>query len=153
MSNNGYATFNYPAIYGETGRPFSMTSADFDADGDIDIAGVICGYDEVVVLWNDDISKVEPYIELIPLQFKLYLNYPNPFNALTTIRYDLSAPSDVTIDIYDLIGRKVETLCSGLKPAGRHQVTWNAEDCSSGIYFYKIQAGEQIETKKMLLLK
>jgi hypothetical protein len=110
------------------------------------------GGDYYVVKLNPHPTGIEAN-EAVPSSFLLSQNYPNPFNALTTIRYDLSAPSRVTIDIYDLIGRRVETLICREQPAGRHQVTWNAENCSSGIYFYKIQAGELATTKKMILLK
>lgn len=88
-----------------------------------------------------------------PSEFALSQNYPNPFNASTTIRYNLHKPSDATIDIYDILGRKVRTLVNGKQPAGYHQAVWNARDISSGMYFYKIQAGDYIETKKMVLLK
>ncbi len=89
----------------------------------------------------------------VPKRFSLSQNYPNPFNATTTIRYNLPKTSDVAIDIYDLLGRKVQTLYNGAQPAGLHSVIWNADRFSSGMYFYKIQAEDYIETKKMLLLK
>ena len=88
-----------------------------------------------------------------PLAFRLAQNYPNSFNATTTIQYNLPEPSHVTIDIYDILGRKVETLVNAKQEAGCHQIIWNAKDASSGVYFYKIQAGDYAETKKMVLLK
>ncbi|MEE8418381.1 MAG: T9SS type A sorting domain-containing protein, partial [candidate division Zixibacteria bacterium] len=91
--------------------------------------------------------------EELPHYFSISQNYPNPFNASTTIQYNLPAVSDVKIDIYNILGRKVETLIQGEQQAGYHQITWDAEDASSGLYFYRIQAGEYAETKKMLLLK
>jgi hypothetical protein len=89
----------------------------------------------------------------LPGQFALSQNYPNPFNASTIIQYSLPEASDVTIDIYDLLGRIVETLVQGERPAGYHRVEWDAGDNSSGLYFYRIQAGENSETSKMMLLK
>jgi flagellar hook assembly protein FlgD len=89
----------------------------------------------------------------VPRQFALAQNFPNPFNATTIIQYSLPAASFVTIDIYDILGRKVETLMQREQPAGYHRITWDASDHSSGIYFYRIQAGEYAETRKMLLLK
>ncbi len=89
----------------------------------------------------------------IPLAFSIAPNYPNPFNATTIIRYALLRASDVTIEIYDILGRKVETLIQGEQQAGNHQVVWDAEGQSSGIYFYRIQAGDYAETRKMVLLK
>ncbi len=88
-----------------------------------------------------------------PNRFALDQNYPNPFNAITVISYNLPGPSDVVIEIYDILGRRVETLAHGEQQAGYHQVVWNAEDIPSGIYFYRIQAGEYAETRKMVLLK
>ena len=89
----------------------------------------------------------------LPVGFKLLGNYPNPFNATTTIRYSLPGASEVKLDIYDILGRKVQTLCNGYKPAGEHSFIWNAEGFSSGIFFYKITAGEFEQTKQMMLLK
>ena len=93
----------------------------------------------------------EPY--LIPELFSLSPNYPNPFNASTTIKYTLPEPADITIDIYNLLGRKVETLIDGFQPAGAHSVIWQAEGFSSGIYFYKLTAGDYSQTQRMMLLK
>jgi len=91
--------------------------------------------------------------ENTPSDYRLSQNYPNPFNAQTTIRYSLLEQSEVSIDIYDILGRKIETLLSDVQQAGYHQATWNAEDITSGVYFYKIQTGNYTETKKMMLLK
>ncbi|MCP4580458.1 MAG: T9SS type A sorting domain-containing protein [candidate division Zixibacteria bacterium] len=89
----------------------------------------------------------------ISLRYTLAQNYPNPFNASTTIKYELPNQARVTIDIYDILGRKVTTLIDRQQQAGYHQAIWQADDFSSGMYFYKIQAGDYIESKKMLLLK
>ncbi len=89
----------------------------------------------------------------MPNQISLSQNHPNPFNVSTTIRYDLPNQSDVTIEIYDILGRKVETIIDGWQPAGAHSVVWDAEDVSSGVYFYRIQAGEYAESRSCLLLK
>lgn len=89
----------------------------------------------------------------LPDQYSLEQNYPNPFNASTTINYSLPYPGNVKLDIYDILGRKVETLIEKQQQAGYHHVIWNAKDISTGMYFYKLQAGDYIETKKMVLLK
>jgi hypothetical protein len=89
----------------------------------------------------------------VPVDFSLSQNYPNPFNAQTTIQYDLIKDSPVNIGIYDILGQRIETLVNQKQPAGHHQVIWNAGNVSSGVYFYKINAGEYSETKKMVLLK
>jgi hypothetical protein len=80
--------------------------------------------------------------------FFLSQNYPNPFNATTVIRYNLPSQSEVIINIYDILGR-----VQGKQQAGYHQVVWDAGNHSSGLYFYRIQAGEYTETRKMVLLK
>jgi len=93
---------------------------------------------------------IEPFL---PESFALSQNYPNPFNASTTISYTLPCQSDVTLYIYDILGRNVQTLVSKNQQAGYHHVIWQADEFTSGIYFYKLQAGEYIETKKMMLLR
>ncbi len=89
----------------------------------------------------------------LPESYRLNQNYPNPFNARTVIEFDLPEASYVRIEIYDLLGRQVVTLVNDLREAGYHQITWNAGDQPSGIYFYKIQANDFADAKKMLLLK
>ncbi len=89
----------------------------------------------------------------IPRQFLLSQNYPNPFNTSTTIKYNLPVVSDVTINVYSILGRKVETLVQEEQQAGYYRIVWDANDVSSGMYFYRIQAGEYDETRKMVLLK
>jgi len=96
------------------------------------------------------IENNEPYL---PVGFKLLPAYPNPFNASTKIQYNLNQASDVTIEIYDLLGRKIETLNDNYQQAGRNQIIWNADDRTSGMYFYKIQVGRENLTEKLLLLK
>ncbi|UCE66101.1 MAG: T9SS type A sorting domain-containing protein [Candidatus Zixiibacteriota bacterium] len=95
----------------------------------------------------------EELSEVAPQTFITQQNYPNPFNSTTKIRYNLHEPSDVTIIIYDLLGREVETLSRGYRPAGRHQVVWNPGDLKSGNYFYKIETDRSSETTKMILLR
>ena len=90
--------------------------------------------------------------------YKLIKNYPNPFNPVTTLRYDLPENSHVNITIYDMLGRQVKNLINQTQDAGYRSVRWNATDdygkpVSAGIYLYQIQAGEFVQTKKMMLLK
>ncbi len=89
----------------------------------------------------------------LPDEYALIGSYPNPFNAKVIIEYALPEQSDVTIEIYDLLGRKVETLIQTEQQAGYYRVVWDAKDNSSGMYFYRIQAGDYSETKKMVLFK
>jgi hypothetical protein len=108
--------------------------------------GAYGGGDSVIV----GISEQEP---AIPAKFMMFQNHPNPFNAATTIRYELPKFAEVTVDIYDILGRKVATLVSGPQQAGPHRVVWDATEYPSGIYFYRLKANDFVETKKMLLLK
>jgi CubicO group peptidase (beta-lactamase class C family) len=87
------------------------------------------------------------------LKFNLAQNYPNPFNPSTKIQYAVSSRQLVTLKIYDLLGREIETLVNEEKPAGVYEINWNALKLSSGVYFYQLKAGEFIQTKKMILLK
>jgi len=80
-------------------------------------------------------------------------NYPNPFNASTNIKFTLPNSSNVKIDIYDMLGRRVSTIVNEHLFAGYHSVIWNPEDLSSGIYFYKIETGEIELSQKMMLLR
>ena len=94
----------------------------------------------------------------IPEQFILYPNYPNPFNPVTTIRYNLSKESFVDIKIYDMLGNVVNNLVNTSQSYGYKSIQWNAtnnqgEPVSAGVYLYKIQAGNFVDTKKMILLK
>lgn len=89
----------------------------------------------------------------IPEEFALNSNYPNPFNPSTAISFQLSAVSDVELCIYDMNGRKIASLINDNKPAGYYEIYWDASNFSSGIYFYRLQAGDFVETKKMLLIK
>jgi photosystem II stability/assembly factor-like uncharacterized protein len=108
-------------------------------------------------LWQRDTTDVVTGLadneSDLPRGFLLSQNYPNPFNARTTIGYSLSEPSEVTIEIFDILGRRVAEIHEGEKPAGEHRLSWSAEGQPSGVYFYQIQAGDYTETRKMLLLR
>ena len=89
----------------------------------------------------------------IPATYFLSQNYPNPFNPLTRFEYTLPRSDDVSLIIYDLRGHEVTRLVDKKQSAGYHQATWNASGMASGIYFYRLQAGDFVLTRKMLLLK
>jgi hypothetical protein len=91
--------------------------------------------------------------EGIPLTYDLTQNFPNPFNPSTTIRYQIPQDGIVTLKIYDILGSEVATLVNEQKPAGKYEVNFNARSLASGIYIYKIQAGEFTASKKLMLLK
>ena len=91
--------------------------------------------------------------EVIPYNYALYQNYPNPFNPTTTMEYSLPRSGDVSLTIYNLLGEEVMRIVDEYQPSGYHQVTWNASNFASGIYFYRLQAGDFVQTRKMVLLK
>ena len=88
-----------------------------------------------------------------PGQFQLEQNYPNPFNPSTTIRYNLPAALHVTLIVFNTLGQKVAELLNGDVDPGNHELQFNATNLASGVYFYRIQAGEFTATKRLLLLK
>jgi photosystem II stability/assembly factor-like uncharacterized protein len=89
----------------------------------------------------------------VPEKFNLSQNYPNPFNPSTSISYSIPSSSLVSIKVYDVIGNEVATLVNEIKSAGNYEANYNAEGLTSGIYFYRIQAADFVETKKMILVK
>jgi hypothetical protein len=89
----------------------------------------------------------------IPRQVLILRNYPNPLNLATKILYDLPGAADVRLEIYDILGRKIETMLSGRQPAGAHSITWDAREKPSGVYIYRIEAGQFTETNKMVIIK
>jgi hypothetical protein len=89
----------------------------------------------------------------IPNQYSLSQNYPNPFNPVTMIKYQLPMTSDVNLSIYNLLGQKVANLVNKKQQAGYHQVEWDASGFASGVYYYRIEAGEFQDVKKMILIK
>lgn len=88
-----------------------------------------------------------------PDEFKLYPNYPNPFNAQTVIRYYLPRSADVTVEVYNILGHQVQTLVSGFQKRGNHQSTFKADHLATGIYFLKVSTGEISKVQKMFLVK
>jgi hypothetical protein len=86
-------------------------------------------------------------------EYELAQNYPNPFNPTTTIRYQIPTAETVSLKVYDVLGKEVATLVSGRQEAGNYAVPFNASGLSSGMYFYRLQAGSFVETRKMMLVK
>jgi hypothetical protein len=89
----------------------------------------------------------------VPAGFVLDQNFPNPFNPSTTIRYSLSQKSVVTMVVHNLLGQQVALLVQGEKEAGYHEVKFDASGLPSGVYFYRLHAGNVVQTRKLLLLR
>ena len=105
-----------------------------------------------------DLTLLSVIESSVPVTYSLHQNYPNPFNPITTIRYDLPEAGHVNVVIYDMMGRQIKQLISGTEDAGRKSVVWDSTNdygkpVSAGVYMYRIQTGEYIQTKKMVLLK
>lgn len=92
-------------------------------------------------------------LNVIPTEFSISQNYPNPFNPSTSIKYQIPVEGIVTLKIFNILGEEVNALINKEKPAGVYELTWNAENLPSGVYFYQLQAGNFVETKKMILLR
>ncbi|HSL87818.1 MAG TPA: T9SS type A sorting domain-containing protein [Ignavibacteriaceae bacterium] len=88
-----------------------------------------------------------------PAKYSLEQNYPNPFNPSTVIRYQLSVNSYVTLKVYDVLGNEVAVLVDEFREAGRFEITFDASNLASGMYLYRLQSGNYIETKKMVIIK
>lgn len=80
-------------------------------------------------------------------------NYPNPFNPTTNIRYNIPKESFVTIKVFDVLGKEIVTLINEYKHEGKYEIEFNAVSLTSGIYYYRLQSGDFVQTKKMILLK
>jgi hypothetical protein len=89
----------------------------------------------------------------MPQRYQLHHNYPNPFNPSTNINFDLPQAQDVRLEVFDLLGRRVALLVNESLAAGFHSVTFDASALTSGVYFYRIQAGSFVKTQKMMLVK
>ncbi len=89
----------------------------------------------------------------LPREIELFQNYPNPFNPVTVISYQLPVHSEVRLEVFDLLGRRVAVLVDGILEAGAHEAAFDASNLASGVYIYRIQAGDFVQSKKMLLMK
>jgi hypothetical protein len=133
---------------------------------------IVSSNEDFIVAWQDErnldpdiyaqsldalITSVDPPLNYYPEYFSLFQNYPNPFNPSTVISYQLPVSSDVKLKVYDVLGNEIATLVDEYKPAGSYQVEFSVSsgirDLTSGIYFYRLKAGEFIQTKKMILIK
>lgn len=102
---------------------------------------------------SDQTSIAEDGNPFLPAKLSLSPNYPNPFNARTTISFELAEPGEINIVIYDLLGKKVATLLNGYYEGGRYKIDFEASGLSSGVYFYRLRARELVESRRMVLLK
>lgn len=114
--------------------------------------------DPMTILTRPTVDIEDVGISNAPISFKLNQNHPNPFNPSTTIHYTLPKESDVHLQIYNMLGQQINQLISSTQSSGTHSIQWNGKDqqgnqVPAGIYFYQLQAGDFVQTKKMVLMK
>lgn len=122
-----------------------------DGDGDLDV------YSQMVVFENQGLDtqnlKITPDQQMISSAFQLYQNFPNPFNPTTTIEFSIPQSGMVTMTIYDVLGREVETILNEYRNTGYHNLRWNATNISSGIYFVRMQSGGFSQVRKLMVVR
>ena len=99
------------------------------------------------------LPKLSSTEEVLPTEFSLSQNYPNPFNPSTTIKFDIPKATRVSLKIYNVLGQEVETLVNEIMEPGAYNFKWDAGHFASGMYIYRIEAGNFVQSKKMMLIK
>ncbi len=122
----------------------------FEFDSETDKTGWLFSLNYIDIVRSTQVGVEDPGL---PSEYSLAQNYPNPFNPTTTISVALPAESDATLAVYDVLGREIRELASGRRPAGTYEIPFDAAGLPSGIYFYRLQAGDYVETKRMVLVK
>ena len=138
-------------VYGNDGEELSFRVYQKANDTELEIFDHLTF--EVNGIIGNDIEPVLLSKITTPEEYSLSQNYPNPFNPSTTISYQLPAPGSVLLAIYNVTGQLVETMVNEQVEAGYHQITWDADNQPSGLYFVRMTAGDFVRTQKMLLLK
>ncbi len=116
--------------------------------------GVAVGQHASILRYNSDLVGIENFITSLPASLELKQNYPNPFNPETVISFSLDRPQNVSLKIYDMLGKEVKTLIDGMIIPGIHNVKFDASNISAGVYFYTLKTGNDFsQTKKMILVK
>ena len=101
----------------------------------------------------DPVLDIPAKSDYVPDRMIIHQNYPNPFNPTTTFEFDLPKTSEVSLRIYNILGEEVKTLVSDRLAAGTYSHEWDASNLASGVYLYRLQAGDYVETRKMVLMK
>ncbi len=149
-SGNFHLTKNSPGINAGTPDTVGLLLPLSDNDGNKRIVGARI---DIGCYESSVIDGINGQSEQTPKKFTLFQNYPNPFNPVTIINYYIPRAGRVLIKIYDALGREIKTLVNEEKIAGNYKIRFNANGLANGIYFYRMQAGNFVETKKLILLK
>jgi len=151
--NDGNENFTPHTITTNAPGASSVYAVDVDGDGDIDVLSA--SQLDNKIAWYENLSPVgiEAISNEIPIEFRLSQSYPNPFNPATTIRFSIPEEFFVTIKVFNTLGQEITALINENIIAGSYEVEFDASKLPSGIYYYKLQAGSFVETKKMVLMK
>jgi hypothetical protein len=154
----GEPTANHDIVYNDDGKVLTVVA--YNLNSDVLFTVPVIGEGALtfgdVQVSSDLGALLDARTEIsapIPTEFSVSQNFPNPFNARTKINFALPEAADVNVAIYNIAGQLVENIDAGYQPAGHRTVTWNASDVASGVYFYKVSAGDHSKTMKMTLLK
>ncbi|HUV29881.1 MAG TPA: FG-GAP-like repeat-containing protein [Acidobacteriota bacterium] len=159
LASNGDGTFAPQAVYAAGSNPHGLFAADLNGNGTMDVVTANAGSDSLSVLLNQIGTDVEPVPgSILPETYSLEQNYPNPFNPSTRVQFSLPRVTHVRLTVLNVLGQEVVTLVSRTLPPGQYEAEWNGVDAhnepvATGLYLYRLQAGDYVETRKMMLLK
>ena len=149
QDDNSWESLGFVPGFGTTTEPKTYSFV----DEDVTIGSYKYQLKQIDFDGSFEYSNIVEVTVGIPTEYLLEQNFPNPFNPTTTIKYDLSDVSQVSVIIYDILGRKVKDLVNEKQDAGRYEIQFDASNLASGIYLYQIRAGSFVSTKKMILLR
>ncbi|MEK7251079.1 MAG: T9SS type A sorting domain-containing protein [Bacteroidota bacterium] len=137
-----------------TGDTLQSGTTTVGADGLVTVPNITVyrNPDKVRIIFRNPLVGVTE-TPALPFAFALHQNYPNPFNPTTTIRYDLPSAGLVSLEVFDILGREVRTLVNEKLQAGSYERTFDASGLASGVYFYRLNAGPFLQTRKFILAK
>jgi hypothetical protein len=155
--NAGDGTFTNPRTLQAVNAGSCATLHDRDNDGDLDMTGIDEIDDLIFLFDNNPAVNVEEGL-IVPRRISLHQNYPNPFNPITVISYSVPTRADIVVKIYNSLGQEIRTLIEDNQPIGHESVVWDGKDdlgreVSSGTYVYRLIAGNNTQSRKMLLLR
>ncbi len=162
--NRSFNSKSYLVTYDENGEPYEIEIDDLGViygkrsfhavDGFVSLVTASEDRGKIYILTGDLVSVTNSELdESNPFSFSLTQNYPNPFNPSTVISFQLPVSSKAHLKVFDLLGREVAELVNEQLPSGNHEFNFDASALSSGIYIYRLEAGNQVQTRKMMLIK